>query len=115
MRLDACTSLQQQLECVLPAPGMAGCLCSDLAPFPEAASTPRNLHACNGSSSSQTGLLLSTQTPPARALPIPSDQHCAGAHAECTAQLHAQPDKIGYLFFHSQDLEVAAGAFLSFR
>jgi len=45
--------------------------------------------------------------------PSPLTNMCAGAHAECTAQLHAQPGKIGYLFFHSQDLETAAGVFQS--
>lgn len=38
--------------------------------------------------------------------PLPT---CAGAHAECSEMLEAHPDKVGYVFYHNQDLELAAG------
>ena len=32
-----------------------------------------------------------------------------GAHAECSEMLGMFPDKVGYIFYHNQDLELAAG------
>lgn len=33
----------------------------------------------------------------------------AGAHAECSELLCVKPDKVGYIFYHNQDLDLAAG------